>query len=407
MENGGDNPSQATPTVPWLAIILVFLGWLSVMLPWNTVTPLLPMIEEEYHISHAMSSWLMSGYSLTYSLIQVPVGLISDRYGKKYLLVMSMLGSSLMTFLTLFAHNFAIIVVLRALAGFFSGFWYSPSTALLVESTHEKHEGKAVGLSVTGFPISSILLFVIVWWFGDKGWDWRMFFALSSIPGFLCSLLLTIFIREERVQDQTSRIKEKRWRKSLSDLVQVSAFSWLLLVSFFQWFLSYTLFTFLPTYYIIERSLSVSEVSSLFVINSVAMILSGPVAGYLHDKLGFAKPLILSMVFMSLTAFLIPIVSMGAPTITIIAIWGIIGLLPGPIISVLTSQISPLNLQGLSLGMMEFVGFLGATIGPLFFGYIIDQAGFNTYFTLLIIIHLIVALLIFGFKKELNNKKNR
>jgi len=120
---------------PYKLILLGLLGWIAIGFPRMLVSPLLPLIEAEFNVSHAQAALLMSGYLLPYALVQLPAGSLSDRLGNKYFMLLAMFGTSLGSLLMSFTSSFNQALVLRLFSGALSGFWFPSNTNIIIQRT--------------------------------------------------------------------------------------------------------------------------------------------------------------------------------------------------------------------------------------------------------------------------------
>jgi MFS family permease len=228
--------------------------------------------------------------------------------------------------------------------------------------------------------------------------DWRYFFAICAIPGITCAAVFTKYVVEPTNLEE-GNVHEKLTYIERFKMVRKSAFFFFVLGYNFLLMLLYFVFaTFLPIYYVSVKTISVAESSLLFAVSSITMIASGPLAGYLHDKFSFKTPFLLSTLLMVVMIGVIPTVSVGCPIMAVVAVFGIAGQMVVPIVATLISHIAPQQFQGLYLGLGNLIAFLGATIGPILFGYLIDLRGFDVLFTLTLIAYIIATLLPFYMK---------
>lgn len=93
---------------------------LVVMLGYSLAMPLLPFYIERFGVGGTELGWLMSTYSLM-QLICAPIwGIASDRYGRKPILAVGVLGYTLTLFMFGIAQSFLMMFIARSLSGILS-----------------------------------------------------------------------------------------------------------------------------------------------------------------------------------------------------------------------------------------------------------------------------------------------
>jgi len=362
---------------PYFIIGIVIFGWIAISLPRMIFPPILPLIEKTYGIPHAQAGLLMSAYMLPYASMQIPTGFLIERFGKKRFMAASALGSAILAFFMYFVSKFEYLLLLRFIQGLLSGMWYSSSTTLVTSVAEEKNRGKIVGLSMMGGPISTIAINLIVGLLPFS--DWRNYLLLSALPGLICGFLIILRFKEENKKDtEYNPMTKDLYIKAIKIPIIFLA----LLFSFTSSLAGWGLQTFVPTYLVSAREVTVSEASLTLFFASASSVFAGLTGGFLTDRFNVWLPAIASAIAMCSVSFLIPISPLGVSMIVVFIIWGLMGGMGGQVFVVLISQIVPLRIRGAVLGSYNFMGFVSATIGPVIFGYVADAWGFTLFFQL-------------------------
>ena len=121
------------------------------------ISPLLPTLQQVYHVSTELSGWMVSSYALGYAGFALIAGPISDGLNRKKVMVLGMSFFAISTFFCGIAPSFLWMLTFRFLAGVSAAF-VSPqvwaSIPLLIE---KKQIVKAIGVATAGLSISQIL----------------------------------------------------------------------------------------------------------------------------------------------------------------------------------------------------------------------------------------------------------
>ena len=81
------------------------------------VSPILPQYVESYGVSYMDIGFFFTAYSLTWTVLQLYTGYLSDRYGRKRFVLLGLLIYGVFALLLGFAQNFALLVIFRVLQG--------------------------------------------------------------------------------------------------------------------------------------------------------------------------------------------------------------------------------------------------------------------------------------------------
>src|SRR5437667_5245161 len=97
--------------------VLLILAWAANFVIRIGFSALLPSIIAELQLSYARAGLLASAFFYAYVLMQLPAGLLGDRFGRRRILVLGLLGGALAAGLTGLAGSFATLFAARALTG--------------------------------------------------------------------------------------------------------------------------------------------------------------------------------------------------------------------------------------------------------------------------------------------------
>src|SRR2546427_6763995 len=83
-------------------------------------------------------------YGLTQGILQIPSGMVSDRYGRKRVIVIGLLVFALGSFIAAWASDIHMVILGRAIQG--AGAISAPVTAFIADITREEHRTKAMAM---------------------------------------------------------------------------------------------------------------------------------------------------------------------------------------------------------------------------------------------------------------------
>src|SRR5512147_328056 len=126
-------------------LFILSFTMLVVMLGYSMAMPLLPFYIERFGVGGTELGWLMSTYSLMQLLCAPIWGIISDRYGRKPILAIGVLGYTITLFLFGLANNFTTLFLARTLSGILSSATQPTALAYIGESTEQKEKSKGMG----------------------------------------------------------------------------------------------------------------------------------------------------------------------------------------------------------------------------------------------------------------------
>ncbi|WP_262176205.1 MFS transporter [Saccharococcus sp. Marseille-Q5394] len=128
-------------------ILLLMSVQFFVYLGFGIIIPVLPEVIVQQGLSEIHVGGLLTVYSLA-SFFTAPLwGSLSDRVGRKKLILIGLLGFSLSFFLfAFFIHNLTLLYLSRVVGGIFSGALYTAVTGFVGDMTTEENRNKYMGL---------------------------------------------------------------------------------------------------------------------------------------------------------------------------------------------------------------------------------------------------------------------
>ncbi len=216
--------------LPVLVIVLVDLMGLSIIIP------LLPLYAARFGASAITIGILQAAYPFMQFLGAPILGRLSDRFGRKPILVISQIGTLLGFIMLGFANTLWLLFLSRIIDGL-SGANISTAQAAIADSTTEKTRTQGLGLIGAafgiGFVLGPIIAFIVLTATGQNYQAVAFTAALFS----LISILLTSFLFKETYQavpnPESSRKRNPFSMGSLKDAFNRPAVGFLLILMFF------------------------------------------------------------------------------------------------------------------------------------------------------------------------------
>jgi predicted MFS family arabinose efflux permease len=226
-----------------LLVGIMFFTWGTVFLDRMSGLYLAPFIAREFQLTNEQIGMLASALAITWAISTLVFGAVSDRVGRRIVLIPAVLSFSLLSWCSGLVHNFHQLLWTRALMGVAEGPCWSVMHALLEQSSHPSRRGRNVGAVISatalvGLTVGPILSTQVAVRFG-----WRLAFFVAGIPGLVMALLIWKFVREpEHVSTGTASHKINfgsvfsvlKYRNVwLSCLAAVGFLTWLFLQNIF------------------------------------------------------------------------------------------------------------------------------------------------------------------------------
>lgn len=338
------------------------------------ISPILPQIGEELNIADTLLGTLITAYSLMVGFFAVISGPISDRIGRRRMLIW---GAGVMT-VALVCHalvdDYFSFMAVRVFAGAAGGILSGAAVSYIGDYFPYNRRGWAVGWVMSGSAFGQIfgipMGVVLAGRFGFRA-PFYLFAVTMAFTFLLIHLRLPqppIHHREERltvggaVRDYWAMLRRR----------EIAAAA----VAFFLMFLGVSIYiVYFPTW--LERSIGFTpnQIASLFLVGGVANVLAGPQAGKLSDRIGRKFIVLFSCVglffVMAGTTLLVRSLWVAYPLFFLTMI--LVAMRISPFSALLTALVPDRNRGSLmsltvALGQVGF-GLGGAVAGPLYAHY--------------------------------------
>lgn len=337
--------------------------------------------------------------SLTALLVQLPGGVISDRMGRKRVILLSSILGFLPPIIFRYSTHWTMLIP-GAIATAFSNLGMPAINALIADSLPE--ENRATGFGA--FSMSWYLAIVVALPLGGYMFD-RLGVVAGTHWGLLVSIALTlpvVLVRwryiEETVNVETVQERKGMPRFSMAQLMDFPGEIWkLILVAVLSSFSFQLFWSFVVVYSVEEIGLSMMQWSYVSTISNFAAACFMIPSGFISDRVGRKRIIVLSQLGLSLSSVCYA-VSSGYPGVIVARLLGsvgeglggnIMGSVGGPVWQALVTGIAPVDSRGSILGLMGTITGLVTTPAPVLGGYLYEvfspQAPFFLSFALALI----------------------
>lgn len=359
-------------------LILLGLGFGLVGLDRWIVAPLFPYMMRDLGLNFQQLGSLIGILSVTWGVWAIAMGPVSDRIGRKKMLVVTMVAFSLLSSLSGLATSFASLMLIRAVMGIAEGAFTPASVAATGEASLPSRRGFNQGLQLSMFsllglgfaPILATQLLRVV-----PSWHWV--FMISAVPGLIVAALIARTLRDRprnELNTASSGAAKPRWTALFA-----SRNVWLAMMAILCAMAGiFVVSAMVPTYLV--EVLHLDPQSMGFVVSAIGFggfIGSFGVAG-VSDYIGRRNAAVIAFVA---AAVLLYVFSQTGPNpallftllfgISVFAL-GLLGLLSGPI----ATEAAPLGLVASSVGFVSGAGeIFGGGLAPAIAGFIAQHFG--------------------------------
>src|ERR1043166_5534345 len=174
---------------PWLIAVSVMFATFMEVLDTTVVNVSLPHIAGSLSASIDEATWALTSYLVANAIILPMTGWLASMFGRKRLLMLSVVGFTASSFVCGLAPTLATLIVFRVAQGATGGALQPLSQAVLLEAFPPKDRGKAMAFWGLGIVVAPMLGPVLGGWLTDN-YSWRWVFYIN-IPVGIASIVMT------------------------------------------------------------------------------------------------------------------------------------------------------------------------------------------------------------------------
>ncbi|MED2974104.1 MFS transporter [Fictibacillus sp. B-59209] len=169
------------------SLSLFFAGFVTFAILYTT-QPLLSNFAREFNVSAPVASLTLSLTTGLLAIVMLVAAALSDAIGKKKIMVLSMVCTSIFGLLTAFSPNFITLLMFRAVLGIFIAGVPSIAMAYVTEEFDPKGIGKIMGLYISGTTIGGMTGRIVTGILTDF-FSWRIALAAIGVLSLIFSVL--------------------------------------------------------------------------------------------------------------------------------------------------------------------------------------------------------------------------
>ena len=177
------------PSIRGSSPIAVMFATFMEVLDTTVVNVSLPHIAGNLSATIDESTWVLTSYLVANAIVLPLTGWLASHFGRKRLLMTSVIGFTIASLLCGLAPNLPLLVTFRLIQGATGGAMQPLSQAVLLEAFPPQDRGRAMGFWGLGIVVAPILGPVLGGWLTDT-YSWRWVFYIN-LPVGIASLVMT------------------------------------------------------------------------------------------------------------------------------------------------------------------------------------------------------------------------
>lgn len=377
------------PLIEHERLLMISISTVLVMLGQGVVTPVLPLYAMQFGVSVAAVGLTFSMFALARMFLNVPAGILSERYGRRVLLISGpliifagMVGSGL-------AQNFAELLAWRFVAGAGSALYMTGAQIYLADISNEHNRARFMGTN-QGALLLGVSLGPVVGGFTAEAFGLRAPFFLVGAAALIATVYAYLRLPETRGLSQATtptpaedaaapaspaatHEADRAWLRMMRSPSFI-AVSVVTMAIFFTRAASRQ--NLLPLLAADRFGLSAGDLGVLFTsVSLINLVLIIP-AAWLADRYGRKWAIVPSGFVVAAGLLLLA----GAQSVLMLWVASTVlaagTALSGPAPAAYVADIAPVNARGFAMGLYRTTGDVGFVVGPPLLGLIVGVSSF-------------------------------
>ena len=341
-----------------------------------------PLLSKELHLNATDKGYLFSAFLLGYSLMQIPAGLLVDRFGFKWAYAVFYFLWAITTASFSLVHTFTTLILLRILLGVFESVSGPASFAFIATYFPKTERGTASGVFLAGTKVGPAVGAVLAAYLIKK-YGWRNLFIITGLLPLLWIipwLLLNRSIERNVIAVKTLAPPETKVKLSLKAVFTKKAVWGIFLGYFCYGYVWYLYISWLPGYFFDRLHFSINDTGWWTGFSYTGMALITIISGWAADKLiamgrnesRIRKGFVTAGFLVGSLICVVPLIHDVTQNaiLLVIAISGM-GLATANTWAI-TQTLAPQGTVGTLTSIQNFGATFGGVIAPLLTGYIIS-----------------------------------
>jgi DHA1 family tetracycline resistance protein-like MFS transporter len=350
--------------------LLIFVTVFLDLIGFGIVLPLLPSYAASFHVGDMAIGMLVASFSLMQFLLAHWWGRLSDRVGRRPVLLVGLAGSALSYLLFAIAGSFWVLLLSRVVAGGM-GATVNVAQAYLADVTPHEQRARAMGFIGAAFGLGFVVgpaLGGMTSRFGD------------AMPGLVASgltgmnfLMAWRWLPESRTKAPVTRDRTP---------VHWSRFTMAFGAVLFSTIGFTVLYVVFPLQ--VERALGFDRHHTAYLFALIGLIsagIQGGLIGRLVNRVGERSLLIAGGLMLAAGLGLLPEAFSAGPGRGLALLYAALfavaagSAMIGPSAAAFVSRVAPPEEQGRALGLLQSVGAVARIVGPVLAGVVAGRAG--------------------------------
>lgn len=343
--------------------------------------PLLPFIRDYFALDYTQAGLVISVFSLSYGIAQLPAGWLADRIGPRIMITISISGVALVGLLVGLSQTYVMLIALLALMGVVGGGYHPSAAPMISASVEPKNRGQALGFHLIGGS-GSFFLAPLIAAAVAAIWGWRGSFIGLAVPAMIFGIVFYLLLGRRAKMDKTQQAITRHHDQTPSPSGYLRRLVPFMILTAFTQAVTFSVIAFIPLFMVDHFGVGEGTAAAFLSILYFAGLWASPLGGYLSDRLGRIPVVVAASLITGPLIYLLSLASYSLGIGTLLLIIGIMMYIRMPASESYIIGQAPKRYRSMIYGIYYSAGIEGSAVLTPVIGYLIDRFGFYSSFTI-------------------------
>jgi len=327
-------------------------------------------------------SLIAASNSLAWLIAGPTTGILSDRWGRKPLVIFGNALRGVTTLAQFCANDYVTFFALEFIGGVGVSMWVTGASIVMADITTHENRGRAVAIRSLSAKVGAVLGPLVGAWITLAA-SLRMVFIFNAVSKVAIHVILVYFVKETRPEggrgaQRAAGATTTSTEGHVPTLRSRVELLWpLALVTIALSFIGFqgALGALFPSHAMQQAGVSQADIGQLMSLAALAATLSSLVGGSALDRLGRKRPLVLSLVVTAIAIAAFAPATALLPLALAVAAYGLGEGVALGAAEVYSMDMAPQTRRGTFLGNWSLIRNIGGAAGPVLLGAVAQWAG--------------------------------
>ena len=358
--------------------VFFFLCWLGMAIFFGQrwiFGPMIPYLMADFHIDRVTAGSLVSAQMFGYTLTPFVAGYLSDRLGRRPVILLGLFCFSFFTFLSGWTTSHHQMYLTRFISGMTEPFFSMSLMAYFME-LFPNSPAFFTTLMISGTSVGWFAGPILSGWCLQTSGSWRQPFWILGAAGLLLFLIFVFYWYEEESKKETGQEVSPQASRH-SKTVFAATLITMSVIVFFDCIAEFGFSMWLPSFLKEERSFSIAQAGTIAGIWGIGQFFGRPLLGLLGDRTGYRHVGAPAAFFMGISLYFV----VKSHTFSSFIFWQLAaGFIGGGLMGSLWTFTAVFygKRKGAALGLVSNLGNTGSVVAPMVGGYLADRTSLET-----------------------------